>query len=97
MATLTQPRVKTYLDGASTKTIYDASAMQACGSGRSFCKHVEPHLQPLSELWRYEVDLAARRVVGRRRLSEHVLEFPAVNPLYQGACLRWDLRFRGKS
>ena len=58
--------------------------MQACGSGRSFCRHVEPHLQPLSELWRYDIDLAARRVAGRRRLCGHVLEFPAVNPLYQG-------------
>ena len=58
--------------------------LQACGSGRSFCRHVEPHLQPLSELWRYEIDMASQRVAGRRRLCGHVLEFPAVNPLYQG-------------
>lgn len=66
-------------------------AMQACGSGRSFCRHVEPHRQPLSELWRYDIDLAGRRVAGRRRLCDHVLEFPAINPLYQGMSLLCSL------
>ena len=59
-------------------------AMQACGAERSFCRHVEPHRQPLSELWRYDIDLAGRRMAGRRRLCDHVLEFPAVSPLCQG-------------
>ncbi|KAK9834272.1 hypothetical protein WJX81_002370 [Elliptochloris bilobata] len=57
---------------------------QACGSGRSFCRDVEPHLQPPSELWRYEIDLVAMRMLSRRRLCDHVLEFPAVSPLRQG-------------
>ena len=45
-------------------------------------------MQPSSELWRYEIDLRAWRVAGVRRLCDHVLEFPAVNPRHQGACRR---------
>lgn len=62
--------------------------LQACGSGRSFCRDVEPNRQPSSELWRYEIDLRMGRVAAVRRLCDHVLEFPAVNPRHQGARCR---------
>ncbi len=62
-----------------------ARAGQACGSGRSFCRDVEPQLQPPSELWRYELDLTGGRAASRRRLCDRVLEFPAVHPHCQGA------------
>ena len=47
-------------------------------------RDVQPALQPVSELWRYTLDLHLGKVIRERRLCEYALEFPAVNPNYAG-------------
>lgn len=64
---------------------------QAGSSGKTFVEVVDPDVQPISQLWRYEVD-AETGSTNAHMLASRAMEFPAINPDYIGiATTSFDL------